>query len=96
MFVDCDPGTLQVKPETIEAAITDATSAIVVVHVLGGAVDVAGVAEISAGGTCGCSRIPASRSASRADGKTVGSFGQLASFSFYFRTTSRRSRAGWW
>ena len=47
VFVDCDPHSLQMRPEAIEAAITPDTSAIVVVHVLGGAVDVAAVEAIA-------------------------------------------------
>ena len=84
VFVDCDPGTLQVKPETIEAAITDATSAIVVVHVLGGAVDVAGVAEIARRRNLWLFEDTCESLGVAWDGKAVGSFGQLASFSFYF------------
>src|SRR5262249_2895519 len=84
VFVDCDPRTLQVTPEAIEAAITPDTSAIVVVHVLGGAVDVGAVEEIAHRrglwlfeDTCEALDV-----AWR--GKTVGGFGALASFSFYF------------
>ena len=84
VFVDCDPNTLQVKPETIEAAITDATSAIVVVHVLGGAVDVTGVAEIARRRNLWLFEDTCESLGVAWDGKTVGSFGQLASFSFYF------------
>ena len=84
VFVDCDPGTLQVKPETIEAAITEATSAIVVVHVLGGAVDVARVAEIARRRNWRLFEDTCESLGVAWDGKAVGSFGQLASFSFYF------------
>src|SRR5437660_1629583 len=47
VFVDCDPCSLQMSPEGVEAAITADTSAIVVVHVLGGAVDVRAVEAIA-------------------------------------------------
>lgn len=47
VFVDCDPVTLQVAPETIEAAITNKTRAIVIVHIFGGAVDAPAVREIA-------------------------------------------------
>src|SRR5262245_3063818 len=47
VFVDCNPCSLQMSPEGVEAAITAETSAIVVVHVLGGAVDVRTVEAIA-------------------------------------------------
>ena len=47
VFVDCDPHSLQMEPDAIEAAITPETSAIIVVHVLGGAVNVADVEAIA-------------------------------------------------
>ena len=84
VFVDCDPRTLQMRPEDIEAAITEKTSAIVVVHVLGGAVDMSSVEQIARRhglwlfeDTCESLGVAWS-------GKMVGSFGHLASFSFYF------------
>jgi CDP-6-deoxy-D-xylo-4-hexulose-3-dehydrase len=84
VFVDCDPRTLQVTPEAIEAAITPDTSAIIVVHVLGGAVDVGAVEEIAQRRGLWlfedvCEALDVAWS-----GKTVGGFGHLASFSFYF------------
>ncbi|MGI9388217.1 MAG: DegT/DnrJ/EryC1/StrS family aminotransferase, partial [Methyloligellaceae bacterium] len=47
VFVDCDPHTLQVSPDAVEAAITPDTAAIVLVHVLGGAVDAKCIADIA-------------------------------------------------
>ena len=84
VFVDCDPQSLQMKPEAIEAAITPDTSAIVVVHVLGGAVD-AGAVEATARRRKlwlfedSCEALGVAW-----NGKRVGGFGHLASFSFYF------------
>jgi CDP-6-deoxy-D-xylo-4-hexulose-3-dehydrase len=84
VFVDCDPATLQVDPKTIEAAITPRTSAIVVVHVLGGAVDGAAVAEIAERHNLWYFEDTCESLGVEWNDKKVGTFGQLASFSFYF------------
>jgi CDP-4-dehydro-6-deoxyglucose reductase, E1 len=84
VFVDCDPRTLQATPEAIEAAITPDTSAIVVVHVLGGAVNVGAIAEIARRHRLWLFEDTCESLDVAWDGKTVGGFGHLASFSFYF------------
>ncbi len=84
VFVDCDPRTLQVQPETVEQAITPDTAAIVVVHVLGGAVDVARIAEIADRHGLWLFEDTCESLGVLLDGKPVGSFGDLGSFSFYF------------
>jgi CDP-6-deoxy-D-xylo-4-hexulose-3-dehydrase len=84
VFVDCDPQTLQVRPEAIEAAITPSTSAIVVVHVLGGAVDIAAVSAIARQRQIWLFEDTCESLGVAWDGRKLGSFGHLASFSFYF------------
>jgi CDP-6-deoxy-D-xylo-4-hexulose-3-dehydrase len=84
VFVDCDPATLQMQPAAIEAAITPNTSAIVVVHVLGGAVDASEVAAIAQRHRLWFFEDTCESLGVEWQGKKVGSFGQLASFSFYF------------
>jgi CDP-4-dehydro-6-deoxyglucose reductase, E1 len=84
VFVDCDPTTLQMQPAAIEAAITPNTSAIVIVHVLGGAVDAAAVAEIARRNRIWMFEDTCESLGIDWDGRKVGSFGHLASFSFYF------------
>ena len=85
VFVDCDPRTLQMEPKAIEAAITPRTSAIVVVHVLGGAVDAAAIAAIAdreqALAVRGYLR---SRSASNGTARRSARSANWRSFSFYF------------
>ena len=71
-------------PEAIEAAITSDTSAIIVVHVLGGAVDVAAVEAIARRRKLWLFEDTCEALGVAWDGNNVGSFGQLASFSFYF------------
>jgi CDP-6-deoxy-D-xylo-4-hexulose-3-dehydrase len=84
VFVDCDPETLQMRPEEIEAAIGPRTKAIAVVHVLGGAMDAAATRRIAdAHGlwlfedSCECLGV-------QWEGRQTGNFGHMASFSFYF------------
>jgi CDP-6-deoxy-D-xylo-4-hexulose-3-dehydrase len=84
VFVDCDPTTLQMDPRAIEAAITAETSAIVVVHVLGGAVDTAEVAAIAQRRGLWFFEDTCESLGVEWNGQKVGTFGQLASFSFYF------------
>jgi CDP-6-deoxy-D-xylo-4-hexulose-3-dehydrase len=84
VFVDCDPRTLQMQPDAIEAAITPATSAIIVVHVLGGAVDASAVEAIAQKRNLWLFEDTCEALGVGWDGRKVGSFGHLASFSFYF------------
>jgi CDP-4-dehydro-6-deoxyglucose reductase, E1 len=84
VFVDCDPLTLQMQPEAIEAAITPRTSAIAIVHVLGGAVDVPAVRRIADQHGLWLFEDTCESLGVLWDKQQVGSFGHLASFSFYF------------
>ena len=84
VFVDCDPHSLQMEPDAIEAAITPETSAIVVVHVLGGAVNVTDVEAIARRRNLWLFEDTCEALGASWNGKRVGSFGHLASFSFYF------------
>jgi len=84
VLVDCDPRTLQMQPAAIEAAITPKTSAIVVVHVLGGAVNMPEVQSIAARNGLWLFEDTCESLGVLWDGKPVGTFGQAASFSFYF------------
>jgi CDP-6-deoxy-D-xylo-4-hexulose-3-dehydrase len=84
VFVDCDPRTLQMDPKAIEAAVTPRTSGIVVVHVLGGAVNVAEVDALAKRKGLWLFEDTCESLGVRWDGKPVGTFGQLGSYSFYF------------
>jgi CDP-6-deoxy-D-xylo-4-hexulose-3-dehydrase len=84
VFVDCDPGTLQMQPEAITAAITQKTAAIVVVHVLGGAVNIAEVCSIAKKHGLWLFEDTCESLGVLWEGKPVGSFGHAASFSFFF------------
>lgn len=84
VFVDCDPETLQMRPEDIEAAITPRTAAITIVHVLGGAVDMTAVCNIANAHKLWLFEDTCESLGVLWNGRQVGSFGHLASFSFYF------------
>jgi CDP-6-deoxy-D-xylo-4-hexulose-3-dehydrase len=84
VFVDVDPGTLNIDPSEIERAVSDKTRAVMLVHVYGNPCDMTSIVDIvnrhnllliedcceALGATYG--------------GKPVGSFGHVGTFSFYF------------
>jgi dTDP-3-amino-3,4,6-trideoxy-alpha-D-glucose transaminase len=79
VFCDVDPATMVVTPETVRAALTPATKAIIVVHLFG---NVAPVAEVAALG------VPVVEDAAQAAGSLgpdgrPGALGAVATFSFY-------------
>jgi dTDP-4-amino-4,6-dideoxygalactose transaminase len=79
VFCDIDPETFCVTPETVKAALTPRTKAVVVVHLFG---NVAPVADIEALG------VPVVEDAAQAAGSLgpdgrPGALGTLATFSFY-------------
>src|SRR3954447_25050598 len=79
VFCDVDPDTMCVTAETVRAALTPRTKAVIVVHLFG---NVAPVAEIEA------LRVPVSEDAAQAAGATSpagrpGALGTLATFSFF-------------
>ena len=79
VFCDVDPETFCVTPETVRAALTPRTKAVVVVHLFG---NVAPVAEIEALG------VPVVEDAAQAAGSTSdagrpGALGTIATFSFF-------------
>ncbi|MEW6254649.1 MAG: DegT/DnrJ/EryC1/StrS family aminotransferase [Pseudomonadota bacterium] len=84
VFVDCDPATLQVPPEAIENAITDKTRAIVVVHVLGGAVNIPAIRAIAEKHGLWLFEDTCESLGVTWNGQQVGTFGDMGSYSFYF------------
>jgi CDP-4-dehydro-6-deoxyglucose reductase, E1 len=83
VFVDVDIPTYNIKPEMIEAAVTDRTRAIMVAHTLGNPFDLGEVMRVSKKydllvvEDC-CDALGASY-----DGKGVGTFGDIGTLSFY-------------
>ena len=84
VFVDCDPRTLQVTPAAIEAAITPKTAAIVLVHVLGGACNMTEIRALAEKRGLWLIEDTCESLGVLWDGRKVGSFGEIGTFSFYF------------
>jgi dTDP-4-amino-4,6-dideoxygalactose transaminase len=81
VFADTDPVTGNVTPQSIEAVLSDRTRAIIVTHLFGNPVDVAGIREVAA--RAGVPVIEDSAQAYLADTPLglVGSVGELGAFS---------------
>jgi len=84
VIVDIDPVTLNLDPSAVEAAITDKTKAIMLVHVYGNPCDMSAIMSIVQ-----CRNLQLVEDCCEAlgayyDGKAVGSFGRIGTFSFYF------------
>ncbi|WP_420637046.1 DegT/DnrJ/EryC1/StrS family aminotransferase [Candidatus Palauibacter sp.] len=82
VFVDVEPGTHNLDPELIEAAITERTTAILPVHIGGRPADMDRVNEIAA--RCGLRVVEDAGQAWLAGwrGRRVGTLGQAGAFSF--------------
>jgi len=84
VVVDIDPKTLNLDPNELERAIGPKTRAVMPVHVYGNPCDMDGIGAICRGRDLqliedGCEALGATY-----DGKPVGSFGRVTTFSFYF------------
>lgn len=83
VFVDIDPGTFNLDPDLLQAALTTRTKAVVPVHMFGQCVDMTAVRSI-----CDPLGIPIVEDAAQAigatwNGKPAGVLGDLACLSFY-------------
>jgi dTDP-4-amino-4,6-dideoxygalactose transaminase len=80
VFCDVDPETMLVTPETVRAALTPRTKAVIAVHLFGNVADVAGIEALG---------VPVLEDAAQAAGSTgpggvrPGAMGTAATFSFY-------------
>jgi CDP-6-deoxy-D-xylo-4-hexulose-3-dehydrase len=84
VFVDCNPETLQLEPAAVAAAITPKTAAIVVVHVLGGACNVAEIGQLAQARGLWLIEDTCESLGVAWDGRKVGACGDIGTFSFYF------------
>ncbi|MEW1959072.1 DegT/DnrJ/EryC1/StrS family aminotransferase [Kineococcus sp. NPDC059986] len=82
-FVDVDPETLLVTPETVAEGITDRTAAVIVVHLYGQAADVPGIAALAARTGAVVVEDCAQAQGARWDGRPVGTMGVAGCTSFY-------------
>ena len=83
VLVDVDPQTYTMDPQALEAAITSATRAVIPVHIYGQAADLAAIQAITRRHGLFLIEDCAQAHGATLDGRPLGSFGDLAAFSFY-------------
>jgi len=83
VFVDVDIPTYQIKPEMIEAAVTDKTKAIMVAHTLGNTFDLTEARRIADKYNLWLIEDCCDALGSTYNGQMVGTFGDIATVSFY-------------
>ena len=83
IFVDVEENTFNIDPSKIEAAITDKTRAIIPVHLLGLPASMNQIMQIAKKHNLKIIEDSAETMFAKYNGKTVGSFGDIACFSTY-------------
>lgn len=83
LFVDICPNTYNISPDKIEAAITERTRAIIVVHLYGQPCDMDPIMEIARGRSIFVIEDACQAHGAEYKGKRVGSIGHAGVFSFY-------------
>lgn len=83
VFVDIDPRTFNIVPSHIEAAITDRTKAIVPVHLYGQPAEIETIIDVARKHNLYVIEDCAQAIGAEDKGRRVGSFGDVACFSFY-------------
>lgn len=83
VFVDVDIPTYNIKPEMIEAAISDKTRAIMVAHTLGNPFDLGEVMRVAKKHDLWVVEDCCDALGATYDGKGVGTFGDIGTLSFY-------------
>ena len=83
VFVDVDPGSLLITAEAIAAAVTPATRAVMVVHLYGQLPDMESILAVTEAAGIHLIEDAAQAHGATHNGRTAGSFGTAATFSFY-------------
>lgn len=83
VFVDCDPHTWEIDPTKIEEKINNKTKAVIGVHLYGMPFDIDAVKPICEKHNLFLVEDAAQAQGARYKGNEVGSFGEMACFSFY-------------
>jgi dTDP-4-amino-4,6-dideoxygalactose transaminase len=83
VFADIDPATLNVDPAAVEAAVTERTRAIVAVHIYGQPADVTALRDVADRHGVALIEDAAQAFGATVEGRGAGSFGDLATFSFF-------------
>jgi CDP-6-deoxy-D-xylo-4-hexulose-3-dehydrase len=84
VLVDVDRETLNISPAEIERALTPRTRAIMLVHLLGNPCDIEPIMELARAHNLFVIEDCCEAHGAEVRGRRVGSFGHLATFSFYF------------
>jgi CDP-6-deoxy-D-xylo-4-hexulose-3-dehydrase len=84
VFVDVDPETLNLRPEDLEAALSPRTRAIFAVHLLGNPVRMPDVVDFARERGLWVLEDTCESLGSSYDGRYVGTFGDVGTYSFYF------------
>lgn len=84
VLIDVDLATFNIDVEKIEAAITERTGAIMVVHLLGNPCDMKKVMEIARSRDLFVIEDACEAHGAEVNGQKVGTLGDLSTFSFYF------------
>ena len=83
VFVDVDIPTYNIKPDMIEAAVTDKTRAIMIAHTLGNPFDLAEVMRVAEKYDLFVVEDSCDALGAKYDGRNVGTFGHMGTLSFY-------------
>jgi CDP-6-deoxy-D-xylo-4-hexulose-3-dehydrase len=83
VFVDCQPGTYNLDTEQLEAALSDRTRAVFLAHMLGNPVDIDPVMDFAQEHDLYVIEDACEALGSTYDGQMLGTFGDMATFSFY-------------
>jgi CDP-6-deoxy-D-xylo-4-hexulose-3-dehydrase len=83
VFVDCQLGTYNLDPEQLEPALSERTRAIFLAHTLGNPVEMGPVMEFARAHNLYVVEDTCDALGSTYDGRMVGTFGDLATLSFY-------------
>jgi CDP-6-deoxy-D-xylo-4-hexulose-3-dehydrase len=84
VFVDSDPRTLQMKPDAMRAALSERTVAVCAVHVMGNTTGMQEVLTFTEMNNLWLVEDTCEALGARDDGKLAGTFGDVATFSFFF------------
>ena len=83
VFADIEPDTLNLDPRAVDAAVTERTRAVVGVHLYGGPADLPGLREVAGRHGLAVIEDAAQAFGATVNGRAAGSFGDLATFSFF-------------
>ncbi len=94
VFCDISPEDFNIDPNKIEALITEKTSAIVPVHIFGNSCDVAAIGKIAEKYGLKVIYDAAQAFGVKVNGKSIGSYGTAAAFSFHATKTFHTIEGG--